>query len=402
MNDLFGLIRSPRHILFGSGQRHAAGRLAASLGKRVLVCTDERFSASPEMTGLLKNLEDNGVDVRVYDRTEPDLPVGNGYDCVARHKAFQPDAVIGAGGGSCLDMAKLASLLLAHDGEASRYYGENQVPGPTVPVIAMPTTSGTGSEATPVAVLADDSRDLKIGISSAHLIPHAAICDPELTLTCPPGLTAVAGADAMTHAIEAFTAIRRTPDAGLSQDRVFVGKNLFSDRYALLALEALAHYLPKAVQDGSDLQARSQVMYGALMAGLAFGTAGTAAAHAIQYPVGALTHTAHGAGVATLMPYVMDFNIDTCQSEYAAIARAMGAEGTDEAALAREAPGMVARLFAGIGIPATLAQLGVEQDHLAPIVEQSLLAKRLVDNNPRALDAAAIRSIVTHAFNGRM
>ncbi len=401
MTDLFGIMRAPRAVLFGNGQRLALGRAAAALGQRALICTDERFAATAEMSGLLAALESAGVRVQVYDRTQPDLPVEGVYECVAAHGAFQPDVIVGLGGGSCLDMAKLVSLLLTHGGQASDYYGEYKVPGPVIPVIALPTTSGTGSEVTPVAVLADSARDLKVGVSSPHLIPHTAICDPELTLTCPKGLTAIAGADALTHAIEALTAVRRSPDADIAQTRVFVGKNAFSDQQALIAIRALASYLPRAVEDGSDLHARGQVMAAALAAGLAFGVAGTAAAHAIQYPIGALTHTAHGAGVATLMPYVMDFNAAACAADYAAISAAMGDADTDPARLAAKAPRHVHELFSRIGIPATLAGLGVRADQLDWIAEQSMLAARLVTNNPRPLDQAGVAAIVAAAHAGR-
>lgn len=401
MTDLFGIMRTPRAVLFGNGQRHALGRVAAALGRRALICTDERFAGTPEMAGLLAALESAGVRVQVFDRTQPDLPVEGVYECVAAHRAFQPDTIVGLGGGSCLDMAKLVSLLLAHGGEAADYYGEYKVPGPTIPVIALPTTSGTGSEVTPVAVLADSARDLKVGVSSPHLIPHTAICDPELTLTCPRGLTAIAGADALTHAIEALTAVRRSPDPDIAQTRVFVGKNAFSDQQALIAIRALASHLPRAVEDGSDLHARGQVMAAALAAGLAFGVAGTAAAHAIQYPIGALTHTAHGAGVATLMPYVMDFNAPACADDYADISRAMGDPEADPGRLAANAPRHVYELFARIGIPATLEGLGVRADQLDWIAGQSLLAARLVTNNPRPLDQAGIAAIVAAAHAGR-
>ncbi len=147
---------------------------------------------------------------------------------------------------------------------------------------------------TPVAVLGDSARELKVGISTPYLIPHTAICDPELTLTCPQRLTAFSGADALTHAIEAFAAIRHPADPLLSHQRVFVGRNAFSDQFALEAIRAIFAFLPRAVEDGTDLEARGMMMYGAVCAGLAFGAAGTAVAHAIRYPVGALTHTPYG------------------------------------------------------------------------------------------------------------
>ena len=182
---------------------------------------------------------DAGLAVRVDASTLPDVPVDSAIAAAEAQRSFAPDLVIGIGGGSCLDMAKCVALLLTHGGRPQDYFGELLVPGPILPLIAVPTTAGTGSEVTPVAVLSDSERTLKVGISSPHLIPVTAICDPDLTMTCPPGLTAIAGADALTHAIEAFTAIRRPLTASLTQERVFVGKNLTSDHFALRAISLL-------------------------------------------------------------------------------------------------------------------------------------------------------------------
>jgi alcohol dehydrogenase class IV len=400
MREDFGVMRAPRAILFGAGERLSLGRVARPLGTRALICTDARFAADAAMTTLVGSLEAEGVTFLVFDGTEAELPLACILTCLGIARPFAPDMVIGVGGGSCLDIAKVVSLMLTHPGSADHFYGENRVPGPVLPVIAIPTTAGTGSEVTPVAVLGDSGRALKVGISSPYLIPHTAICDPELTLTCPPGLTAVAGADALTHAIEAFTAIRREPELGLAISRVFVGKNRLSDLHALAAISALSTYLPRVVENGADLEARSAVMYAAMLAGLSFGNAGTAAAHAIQYPVGALTHTAHGLGVATLMPYVMAYNRAACTRDYADIARAMGVAGTHDEVLADEAVAAVSSLFDVIGIPQNILALGVKEDQLDWIASQSMLAARLVTNNPRPLDVAIVRSIVQASFTG--
>jgi alcohol dehydrogenase class IV len=404
MKELFGVMRAPHSILFGNGQRFALGRVARSIGTRALICTDERQAADPVFAPLLANLREAGVEPFVYDGTLAELPVEGVHACVEKARAFAPEMVIGIGGGSCMDMAKLVSLLLAHPGPLDAYYGELRVPGPVLPVIAMPTTSGTGSEATPVAVLADSARDLKVGVSSPHLIPHTAICDPELTLSCPPRLTAHAGADAMTHAIEAFTAVRREVTPGIAVERVFVGKNALADTHALAAIALLAQHLPRAVADGRDIEARAGVMLAALHAGIAFSTAGTAAAHAIQYPVGAVTHTPHGVGVATLMPYVMAFNRPACTTEFAQIARAMGVAtpaGASDEALADAAVGAVAELFAGIGIPSSLSELGLDAERTSWVASQSMLSVRLVTNNPRALDETQMAAIVAAAMTGK-
>jgi len=399
--SLYGVLRLPRVILFGQGQRQALGRVARGHGARALICTDARFAAQPEFAEMLASLDGAGVAIQVFDQVQPDIPRDTVLDACAQARAFAPEMVIGIGGGSCLDMAKCVSLLLAHGGRVEDYYGEFKVPGPILPVLALPTTAGTGSEVTPVAVLTDPDRVMKIGISSPHLIPQAAICDPELTLTCPPRLTAIAGADALTHAIEAFTTARRKPDADLAQQHVFVGKSALTDHFALLAVRMLSRSLRRAVEDGSDLAARADVMMGAMAAGCAFGAAGTAAAHAIQYPIGALTHTAHGLGVAALLPYVMAFNRPVCIPDFAEIARAMGLDGrASDELLADRAIEAVAELFAAIGIPGSLAELGLPADRQAWAAEQAIGIQRLIKNNPRPIDLGAMEGLIKAAFDG--
>ena len=400
MNELFGVMRAPHAIVFGNGQRHALGQIVARIGKRALICTDSRFAASAPMSGILEDLKAHDISVKVFDGTLAELPATSIEECVSFCEGFQPDAIVGLGGGSCMDMAKLVSLLLTHGGPMDRFYGEFKVPGPIIPVVAIPTTSGTGSEVTPVAVLADNARDLKVGISSPYLIPHTAICDAELTISCPPGLTALSGADALTHAIEAFTAISHPRGPELSQQRVFVGKNLISDHHALSAIKAIFRYLPRAVANGDDAEARSMLMYGSVSAGLAFGVAGTAAAHAIQYPVGAITHTAHGLGVATLLPYVMAFNSSATLNQLVEIGEAIGVKSNLPEHVAAETIRRTRDLCASIGIPRTLADLGLPEDKLDWVAEQSMLSARLINNNPRKLTVADVKQIVSTAFHG--
>lgn len=398
----FAAIRLPAEILFGKGQRHALPDVARRLGSRALICTDERLSGSDDFARMRTGLEAAGLVVRVDDRVLPDVPRDSAAACAEAARSFAPDLVIGIGGGSCLDMAKCAALLITHGGRLPDYYGEFKVPGPVLPIIAVPTTAGTGSEATPVAVITDPDRTLKVGISSPHLIPRTAICDPDLTLTCPPALTAIAGADALTHAIEAFTAGRRAPSPDLAQRHVFIGKSALTDHFALLAIRLLGRSLERACRDGADEEARADVMLAALAAGCAFGTAGTAAAHAIQYPVGALTHTAHGLGVATLLPYVMRFNRDAALDEMAEIALALGlsGEGRSRAILADAAIAEVTRLLHAIGISPTLAALGLTRDQLAWTGEQALGIERLIKNNPRSVAADDMRRLIDAAFTG--
>lgn len=400
--SIFAAQRTPRNIVFGNGQRAALPGHARALGRRALVVTDERMGADPQFVQMVDALRLAGVEATVFDGAIAELPVACILEAAARGRSAGVDMVVGIGGGSCMDAAKVAAVLLAHGGQPSDYYGEFRVPGPVLPLICVPTTAGTGSEVTPVAVVTDPDRALKVGIASPHIISHTAICDPELTWSCPRGLTAVSGADALTHAIEAFTTLRREPTGGIVHEHVFLGKNALSDVYALQAIAHIAASLRRACDDGADREARERLMLGATLAGLAFGTAGTAAAHAVQYPVGALTHTPHGAGVAAMMPYVMAFNRDWCEPELALIGAAMGLDqaGLSQAGRAGQAIDAVEALFASVAIPRTLAELGVGADQLGQIAEQAMLSARLIKNNPRPIDLAAMTQLVEAAFAG--
>ena len=349
---------------------------------------------------MLEDLAAHEIETHVFDDTIPDLPISSIEACVAAVADFAPDVVIGVGGGSSMDMAKVVAVLITHGGDLRSYYGEFAVPGPVVPLIAVPTTAGTGSEVTPVAVVADEERGTKIGIASPYLIPICAICDPELTVTCPPGLTACSGADALTHAVEAYTTLARPIDPMLTQSHVFVGKNVLSDHFARLAIGNVFRYLHRAYVDGSDMEAREGLMLAATAAGCAFGTAGTAAAHALQYPVGNLTHTAHGDGVASLLPYVMQFNLPECIPAFAELAAVIGLPAGEPAVMAQGFIDAVADLLAAVKIPRTLADLGLAEDQQDYVATHSLNAARLVKNNPRTLDLSAMQSITRAAFTG--
>jgi alcohol dehydrogenase class IV len=210
----------------------------------------------------------------------------------------------------------------------------------------------------------------------------------------------VSGADALTHAIESYTAARREVTPDLTVKNVFVGKNALSDVFGLLALKNIFEALPTAVKDGRNIEAREKMMLASLAAGCAFGTAGTAAAHAIQYPVGNETHTPHGMGVALLMPYVMEFNRPSCVGAFAEIARAIGLNGKDDDELSRKLIDAVVALLKEIRIPVTLKELGLPEDKQDWTAEAAIGAARLVGNNPRKLDLDAIKAITRAAWSG--
>jgi alcohol dehydrogenase len=404
----FAAVRGPGQLLFGAGQRTATSWLAADHGSRAFVCADPYLAESVFMAEVMDALDAAGLATALYTEVVPELPASTIDGAVETARAFDADVIVAVGGGSSIDLAKLVGVLLRHGGRIGDYYGENRVPGPGVPVVAVPTTAGTGSEVTPVAVVTDRERGSKVGVSSLHLIPVAAVCDPELTQTCPPEVTASAGADAFSHCVEAYTAVRRDPSPELARSRVFVGKGEITDMYALAGMRHIAAGLRAAYQDPGDSGARSAVMYGALIAGLAFGTAGTAAAHALQYPVGALTGTAHGVGVGLLLPYVMEHNRPARTAELARIAELLDQAGvpgaptdtSDADEMAAAAPRMVAAFLGAVGIPTDLRTIGMEPDRLAWAAAQGPRAARLAENNPIPLTEADAARILDAAWAG--
>ncbi len=397
-----GLLRQPRTVVFGPGQRALLPRLIAPLGETVLVCTDERMATTPEYDTLRESLEQAGIRVHLFDRVQPDLPRGDIMALQATLADERVDAVIGLGGGSCLDMAKIAALMLTHGGDVRDYFGENVVPGPVVPIITIPTTAGTGAEVSCIGVVYDEERGVKVGVASAYLEPSIAIVDPELTLSCPPGLTAATGADALSHLIECFTDRAKNPDADEMDAHLYVGKNVLTDIYCRAGIGLLAGAIERVVADPSDLAARGDMMLGAFCGGMALNTAGTSIAHAIQSPIGGLTHTAHGMGVGALLPYVMRFNLPVRTEVFAELAEILGVRDPDagQHENAQRAIVRIDELLEALGVPADLQRLGLAREDIDEVAERSLLSTRLIANNARPLTKADAVQILERAYAG--
>lgn len=402
-NDLgIGLLRQPSMVLFGPGQRRQIARVVKGIAERVLMITDSRMAASAEFTQIVEALQQQGVSVSVYDGTEPDLPRRNVVDVVERFGDSAVGAIVGIGGGSCMDLAKVASAVLTHGGDVRDYYGQFLVPGPGIPVITVPTTGGTGAEVTCISVVFDEEQGMKVGVASPYLEAYAAIVDPELTLTCPPGLTAASGADALSHLIESFTGRAKNPDADQLATTLYAGKNLLADVYARNGLALLNDSLPAVAADPTNLDARSNTLFGAYCAGMAINTAGTAGAHAIQSPIGNLTHTPHGFGISALLPYVMRYNLPTRVPEFAEIGRILGvANASDpEETQARAAIDRIEVILETLGAPLDLRTLGLQPADFGFVAKQAMLATRLTANNPRELTVESVTSILERGYDG--
>ncbi|MFO0927526.1 MAG: iron-containing alcohol dehydrogenase [Gemmataceae bacterium] len=389
-------------LLFG---RHATGQLGevvAGLGlKRLLLITDPVLVAAGLVDGVLGPLSEAGVTVELFAGGEPEPSLNAVYRAVAAGRAFRPDGLLALGGGSNMDLAKLAAVILTHGGTAAMYFGENKVPGPTLPVICLPTTAGTGSEVSAGAVVTDTENQMKVGIMSNHLRPRVALVDPMLTVSCPPKVTADSGIDVLTHAIEAYTAVDNAAFPLPPGERsVYQGKHPFGDLFAERAITLVGQYLRRAVANGHDLEAREGMALAATMAGLAFSNVGVAVVHALEYPVGGATHCSHGAGNGLLLPYVMRYNLPARVPQLAAVARLLGVDThtlTEEQA-AEAAITAVEQLRADIGIPDRLGRLGVTAEQLRGFAEKAFAVKRILRVNPRPVTVDALEGILRDAL----
>jgi alcohol dehydrogenase len=398
-----GTLRLPPAIHFGYGARAQLPHLLAERGTRVLVVVDPFLRDTPLFAETRLAIESAGLALEIYSDIRAELPVSSLDTAAESVRAFSPEVILAIGGGSALDAAKLIGLLLAHGGPLSRYYGENAVPAPMLPVVAVPTTAGTGSEVTPVAVVSDPERELKVGISSPHLIPVAAVVDPDFTFGAPASVTAFSGIDALVHAAESYTA--RT--LALAWDGVlpvFTGSNVFSDVLALRAAEKLGAWLTVAVAEPENREARQEVALGSLLAGMSFSATGTHLSHALQYPVGASTHTPHGLGTGLMLPYVLDACLGnaTARQRIADVGAALGSSADDPEQRANDAISALLRINQSIGVPASLAEIGVSRDQLPRFAELAMGAARLVGIAPIPATQELLLEILEHAHAGSL
>jgi alcohol dehydrogenase class IV len=393
---------SAGQLVFGPGAASQLGELAQNLGlKRILVVTDKGIVKAGLLESVRAPLLAAGIVVDVFDegRPEPSLEVAE--QCIAAGNYCEPHGVLGLGGGSNLDLAKITSAVLTHGGKPRDYIGEFKVPGPVLPLICVPTTSGTGSEVTAASVLTDTENKMKVGVLSNYLRPRLAVVDPRLTLTCPRKVTADSGIDALTHAIEAYTAIDNAEFPLPPGERtVYQGHHPMGDCLAEKAIELVGRHLVQAVTHPSDLAAREGMALGATIAGLAFSNVGVALVHAMEYPVGGAVHCSHGEGNGLLLPYVMRYNLSACPARMARIAQLLGQDltGLDEAQAADRAIVAVEQLKQAVGIPSRLRELGVTREQLRPFAERAFGVKRILRVNPRPVTVDEIEKIFESAW----
>lgn len=380
---------SAKQIVFGNGSIRRLGPILRGLrAERILVITDPGIKRTGIADKVVSLIRQEGLQTDLYDQAVPEPPVQTAMDCYHYAKSqAQPDVIIGLGGGSSIDLAKIVALLLAHGGDPLSFAGENQVPGPILPLVAIPTTAGTGSEVTSVAVLTDTEQGIKVGISDNHLRPAVALLDPELTIGLPPYVTACSGIDALSHAVESYMA-KNHKYLQVEGPILFQGSLPLSDVLAFEAIKLISQNITLAVRQGTNLEARSNMMLGSLMAGMAFSNSGTASAHALAYPIGGLTKSPHGEITGLLLPYVVKFNAIVEKEKVRNIADAfrLPAGSLNDTEAANALFQAMIGLLRDIGLPTCLSEIGIEKKDITEIAEKALTIDRLIRINPRVPD----------------
>lgn len=371
-----------RSVRFGAGVLAELPALAPPLvGRRVIVVTDPGVMAAGIVDRAADLLRGSGLEVTLFGGVQADPPESVVLAAVEAARAAEAEGVIGLGGGSSLDVAKLAALLAPGSEALAEVYGVGKARGPRLPLILVPTTAGTGSEVTPISIVTTGAAE-KMGVVSPLLIPDLALLDPELTLGLPPHVTAATGIDAMVHAIEAYASA--SPN-----------NNPVSRALACEALRLMGGALLRAVRDGRDAAARADMLLGSMLAGQAFANSPVAAVHALAYPLGGRFHIPHGLSNALVLPHVLRFNAVVAPAPYAELAAhafpdLAGLHGQARAAAFIE---RLAHLSADCGLPQRLRDMDIPADVLPALARDAMKQTRLLVNNPRPLaeaDALAI------------
>ncbi len=371
-------------IVGGAGSLAKLPELAAEFGaRRVLIVSDKGVAAAGLVEPARAALAKAGLEVQLITDTPPEPEVKDVEAVLAAAREVGgADLVVGIGGGSAMDVAKIVAVLLKYPMPLRAVLDKRAtIPARGLPTVMVPTTAGTGSEATPNSIILVPEDELKVGIVSALLMPDAVILDPLLTLTLPPSITASTGMDALTHAIECYCSKKGNP---------------FSDLYGLEAIRLIAGSIRRAFENGrEDVQARADMLLGAFYGGVCIAASSTTAVHALAYPLGGKYRVAHGLSNAMLLPTVMEFNLEGSEARFAAMARAMGlpVQGLADRAAGERFVAALHDLNADLGIKSDLRPLGVTEADLDGLVDGAAKVTRLLDNNPRPMSRAQMRAI---------
>jgi alcohol dehydrogenase len=380
--NIVTLLQPPR-IVVGNGCAPQCAEYLAQRGVRRALLVSST-PVLPTLGSVLHTLQQANVNVVAATPVDSEPTCFLFDEMLAFARRQDIGAVLGIGGGSVIDVAKLVAAL-AHGSQAvTEVFGINRLAGRSLPLVCLPTTAGTGAEVSPNAILLDEADELKKGVVSPHLVPDAAYVDPLLTVSVPPPVSAATGLDALTHCIEAYA-------------------NNFShpavDLYALQGIRLIAAHLERAVRNGQDLEARAALALGSLYGGLCLGPVNTAAVHALSYPLGGRFHVAHGVANALLLPHVLRFNAATAPQRYAEVALALGVPpALDPAATAERGVRFIEQLSRNCGVPQTLSEISIPRDAMPSLAKAGMQVSRLLKNNLRPVTEADAVAIYEAAY----
>lgn len=383
MNNRIITINFPRKIVFGSGSINNFFSDFLNLGYRSLF-----ILTNPQVLELiypkLHILKSSGIKVVVDDSITKEPTVGMFLSLLQRAREVSVDSVVGIGGGSVMDVAKLVSALLNNEQSIYDVFGINLLSKRETYLVCIPTTSGTGSEVSPNAVLLDERNSVKMAVISSHLLPDAIYVDPELTLSLPPFYTAITGIDALTHCIEAY---------------INKFAHFLVDIFALEGIRLISRNLKRAFDNGDDLEVREKLSLGSLLGGLCLGPVNTAAVHALAYPLGGRYNLPHGLTVAVLLPYVMKYNLSAVPNRFKDVAVALGVEsGGDDYEMGMKGINKIFELLKQLNLPTRLSELGIKREEIPAIAEEAMGVGRLLKNNPREVRVEDAIEIYNDAF----
>jgi alcohol dehydrogenase class IV len=368
---MFPSFNTVRRIVSGCGCLESVGdEIKRLAGKKVLVVTDPGIQAAGLLDRMAKVLEGADIPHHFFAEVEPEPSIEVVAASLAVARAFDPDVIIGFGGGSSLDISKITSVMLTNAGPIEKYFGMELVPNPGIPLVLIPTTAGTGSEMTSICVLSDSQNKVKKGIVSEHMFARAVLLDPLLTIGLPPHVTAMTGMDALVHAIESYTGVRAT---------------VFTDTLNLQAIRMVAAHLRKAYTNGDNREARENMLYASGLAGMAFSNTQNGLDHALALAIGGKFHLPHGLLTAFILPWVMEYNLPADPQKFIQIARAFGenTEGLPEIEAALLSVKAIKSLLDDLGISYRLGYYGIPREEIPGLAKAAIGAVRLISNNPR-------------------
>ncbi|GAB4443754.1 MAG: iron-containing alcohol dehydrogenase [Turneriella sp.] len=375
--------QTARRVICAPGSIGQLPAIARELGiTRALVVTDGGIFRSGLHARCTDTLRSGDLDFAVEHGVVADPPEAVVNEAVTKARALRIDGVIGFGGGSSMDVAKVIATLVPSRQTITDIYGIGNVRGPRLPLIQIPTTAGTGSEVTPIAIITT-GKTTKTGIVSPQLLPDVALLDAKLTVELPADVTAATGIDAMVHAIEAYTSKIR--------------KNPYSDLLAREALRLLSANLLRAVRHGNDINGRQAMLYGAMLAGQAFANAPVAAVHALAYPLGGHYHISHGLSNALMLPHVLRFNMPFAAGLYEELCGVLPSENSLQPSGEKFIESLT-QLIAQTGIPRTLREMKIPRDDLPMLARDAMLQQRLLINNPREVNEADALRLYEEAY----